>query len=94
MKTAKSQNEHYRDEMTNSGIYHISTSRLEGINNKIKVLKRVAYDSRDLDYFFLRIRSAFRRKFTLSEDWIEEPSDEYFYIQIRASTDSQKPQKC
>lgn len=52
MKTAKSQNEHYRDEMTNSGIYHISTSMLEGINTKIKVLKRVAYDSRDLDYFF------------------------------------------
>ena len=64
MKFAKSQNDHYRDGITNAGIYHIRTSVLEGINNKIKVLKRVAYGYRDLDYFFLRIRSAFRGKFT------------------------------
>ncbi|MBQ9221963.1 transposase, partial [Succinivibrio sp.] len=64
MKFAKSQNVHYRDGITNAGIYHIRTSVLEGINNKIKVLKRVAYGYRDLDYFFLRIRSAFRGKFT------------------------------
>ncbi|MBQ3678143.1 MAG: transposase [Succinivibrio sp.] len=54
----------YRDGITNAGIYHIRTSILEGIKNKIKVLKRVAYGYRDLDYFFLRIRSAFRGKFT------------------------------
>ena len=62
MKFAKSQNDHYRDGITNAGIYHIRTSVLEGINNKIKVLKRVACGYRD--YFFLRIRSAFRGKFT------------------------------
>ena len=35
------------------------TSLLEGINNKIKVLKRMAYGYRDHEYFFLKIRAAF-----------------------------------
>lgn len=35
--------------------YPISTGPLEGINNKIKVLKRQAYGFRDLDYFKLRL---------------------------------------
>ena len=35
------------------------TSLLEGINNKIKVIKRMAYGFRDDDYFFLRIRATF-----------------------------------
>jgi transposase len=39
--------------------YPIHTSVLEGINNKIKVIKRVAY-GRDEEYFFLKIRGAFR----------------------------------
>ena len=34
-KFAKTQNENYRDGITNAGIYHIGTSVLEGINNKI-----------------------------------------------------------
>ena len=33
----------------------ISTGPLEGLNNKIKVLKRQAYGFRDLDYFKLRL---------------------------------------
>jgi len=37
----------------------LHTSLLEGINNKIKVIKRMAYGFRDDDYFFLKIRSAF-----------------------------------
>jgi len=32
---------------------------LEGMNNKIKVIKRVAYGYRDNDYFFLKIKAAF-----------------------------------
>lgn len=48
--------------ITNAGIYHIGTSVLEGINNKIKVIKRVAFGFRDFDYFFLRIMDAFRGK--------------------------------
>ena len=59
-KFAKVQNRRYRDGITNSGIYWIRTSVLEGINNKIKVLKRLAYGFRDFEYFFLRIRDAFR----------------------------------
>ena len=61
-KFAKTQNENYRDGITNAGIYHIGTSVLEGINNKIKVIKRVAFGFRDFDYFFLRIMDAFRGK--------------------------------
>lgn len=35
--------------------FPISTARLEGINNKIKVIKRTAYGYRDLEYFKLKI---------------------------------------
>ena len=37
----------------------LHTSLLEGINNKIKVIKRMAYGFRDDDYFFLKLRAAF-----------------------------------
>lgn len=37
----------------------LHTSLLEGINNRIKVMKRMAYGFRDHDYFFLKIRAAF-----------------------------------
>jgi transposase len=39
--------------------YPLHTSVLEGINNKIKVIKRMAYGFRDDQYFFLKIRAAF-----------------------------------
>lgn len=39
--------------------YPLNTGVLEGINNKIKVIKRMTYGSRDDAYFFLKIRSAF-----------------------------------
>jgi len=39
--------------------WRLHTSLLEGINNKIKVIKRMAYGYRDDDYFFLKIRQAF-----------------------------------
>lgn len=39
--------------------YPIHTSFIEGVNNKIKVIKRIAYGFRDMDYFFLKIRGAF-----------------------------------
>jgi transposase len=39
--------------------YPLHTGLLEGINNKIKVIKRIAYGFRDDDYFFLKIRAAF-----------------------------------
>jgi transposase len=39
--------------------YPLHTSRLEGINNKIKVLKRKAYGFHDIQYFSLIIKNAF-----------------------------------
>lgn len=39
--------------------YPIHTSRLEGINNKIKVIKRKAYGFHDVEYFSLIIKDAF-----------------------------------
>lgn len=42
--------------------YDIHTSLLEGVNNKIKVIKRMAYGFHDMDYFFLKVRDAFPGK--------------------------------
>jgi len=39
--------------------YPLHTSLLEGINNKIKVIKCMAYGYRDDEYFCLKIRAAF-----------------------------------
>jgi transposase len=39
--------------------WRLNTSVLEGINNRIKVIKRMAYGYRDDAYFFLKIRAAF-----------------------------------
>lgn len=39
--------------------YPIHTGRLEGINNKIKVIKRKAYGFHDIEYFSLVIKDAF-----------------------------------
>ncbi|WP_424969938.1 transposase, partial [Metapseudomonas otitidis] len=35
---------------------------LEGVNNRIKVIKRMAYGFRDSTYFFLKIKAAFPGK--------------------------------
>ncbi|PPU91899.1 ISL3 family transposase [Xanthomonas populi] len=37
----------------------LGTNLVEGINNKIKVIKRIAYGYRDDDYFLIKIRAAF-----------------------------------
>lgn len=37
-------------------IHNISTGKLEGFNNKIKVLKRIAYGYRNINYFFNLIK--------------------------------------
>lgn len=39
--------------------FPLNTALVEGINNKIKVMKRMAYGYRDDAYFFLKIRAAF-----------------------------------
>jgi transposase len=49
----------YLDGILASARWPLNTSVLEGINNKIKVIKRMAYGFRDDEYFFLKIRAAF-----------------------------------
>ena len=41
--------------------FMINTSVLEGVNNKIKQIKRRAYGFRDDLYFFLKVKAAFHR---------------------------------
>lgn len=35
------------------------TSRIEGVNNKIKLIKRIAYGFHDPEYFALKVKQAF-----------------------------------
>ena len=52
----------YVDGIISSALYRMNTSVLEGMNNKIKVIKRMAYGYRDNNYFFLKIKAAFPGK--------------------------------
>jgi transposase len=49
----------YRNGILNHCDYPIHTGKLEGVNNKIKVIKRKAYEFHDLRYFTLKIYQAF-----------------------------------
>ena len=51
--------ERHRDGILNHCEYPIHTGKLEGVNNKIKVIKRKAYGFHDLRYFTLKIYQAF-----------------------------------
>lgn len=50
--------ERYQYGIINHCKHRIHTSKLEGVNNKIKVVKRVAYGFHDLDYFALKVKQA------------------------------------
>jgi transposase len=52
----------HEEGIVNHALYPIHTGRLEGINNKIKVIKRQAYGFRDDAYFILKIKGAFPGK--------------------------------
>lgn len=52
----------YVEGIVASAVYRMNTSALEGMNNRIKVIKRMAYGYRDNDYFFLKIKAAFPGK--------------------------------
>ena len=52
----------YRRGILASAIYPMNSSILEGVNNRIKVIKRMAYGFRDASYFFLKIKDAFPGK--------------------------------
>ena len=45
----------YQYGILNYCLYPISTAKLEGTNNKIKVLKRRAYGFHDMEYFRLKL---------------------------------------
>ena len=46
--------------------HQVSSGRLEGTNNKIKVLKRMAYGYRDLEFFKLRILAIHEAKYAFT----------------------------
>lgn len=52
----------HKPEILNHCDYSIGTSRLEGVNNKIKLIKRRAYGYHDSQYFALKIKQAFPGK--------------------------------
>jgi transposase len=51
--------ERHREGILNHCDYPIHTSKLEGINNTIKVIKRTAYGYHDERYFTLKVKQAF-----------------------------------
>lgn len=51
--------ERYRYGILNHCRHPMHTSRIEGVNNKIKVIKRVAYGFHDPEYFALKVKQAF-----------------------------------
>jgi transposase len=50
--------EKYKYGILNHCKHPIHTSKLEGVNNKIKVIKRIAYGFHDLEYFALKVKQA------------------------------------
>ena len=44
------------DGLVNHAAFHISTGKLEGFNNKIKLVKRIAFGYRDEAFFFALVR--------------------------------------
>jgi transposase len=49
----------HREGILNHCRHAIHTGKLEGVNNKIKVIKRKAYGFHDLRYFQLKVYQAF-----------------------------------
>lgn len=51
--------ERHRYGIVNHCDYPIHTGKIEGVNNKIKVIKRKAYGFHDSEYFALKVKQAF-----------------------------------
>ena len=51
--------ERYKEGILNHCKHPMHTSRLEGVNNKIKVIKRIAFGFHDPEYFALKVKQAF-----------------------------------
>ena len=54
--------ENHLEGILNHAKYHIGTSKLEGINNMSKTVRRTGYGYPDDEYFFLRLFDASRKK--------------------------------
>ncbi len=65
MRVAKTLLNH-SDGLLNYFIYRISNGKIEGINNKIKTLKRQAYGYRDMKYFKLRLYHLHNQNYSLT----------------------------
>jgi transposase len=52
----------YLEGIIASARFRLNTSVLEGLNNRIKVIKHMGYKYRDTEYFFLKIKAAFPGK--------------------------------
>lgn len=55
----------HRSSILNYYLYPVGTGRLEGFNNKIKVLKRKAYGYRDTEFFKLKIYALHKARYEL-----------------------------
>jgi transposase len=51
--------ERYQQGILNHCKHPLHTSRLEGVNNRIKVIKRIAFGFHDPEYFTLKVKQAF-----------------------------------
>lgn len=56
----------YRTGLLNYFKHHISNAMTEGLNNKIKTLKRQAYGFRDMEYFILRLYHLHTQRYSLT----------------------------
>jgi len=54
-------------------LYPISTAMVEGINNKIKLIKRKAYGYRNIEYFKLKIYPSLKEFY-----WVKEKLREIY----------------
>jgi len=56
----------YKDQILNYFKFPITNAMVEGINNKIKTLKRQAYGFRDMEYFKLRLYHLHRTRYSFA----------------------------
>lgn len=56
----------YKDQILNYFKHFITNAVVEGINNKIKTLKRQAYGYRDMEYFKLRLYHLHQSRYSFS----------------------------
>ena len=57
--------------------HNISTGKLEGFNNKIKVSKKIGYGYRDDDFFFLLVRFIPLPAIRQNSPWIREEPKQF-----------------